>query len=300
LIAITDTPYKGVDMSRIKKTLLVLFIVVIVVFIGAFVIGISSRGLGDKVGVIEIEGIITQSGDAMEDIVRFKEDDSIRGVILRISSPGGSVGPTQEIFSEVRKLREKKKVFVSMGSVCASGGYYIASAADRIYANPSTITGSIGVIMEQTVVEDLLKKIGVQTNTLKAGEFKDVGSPFRKMKPEEREYLDRILKSIHEQFISDVAVGRGMPLETVRKLSDGRIYTGTAAKEAKLVDTIGTFYDCQDDLKKILNIKGKPVLVRGKKPFSLLRWLISSMAYELMSQSATSPFSFLLKGTPGL
>src|ERR1035437_1822119 len=166
-------------MSKIKKTLLVLLVIIVLVFAGAFFIGIMSTGLGSKIGVIEIDGVISQSMDTMEDIVRFKEDDAIKGVIVRINSPGGSVGPTQEVYREVRLLREKKKVFVSMGSVCASGGYYIASAGDRIYANPSTITGSIGVIMEQAVIEDLLKKIGIQTNTLKAGEFKDIGSPLR-------------------------------------------------------------------------------------------------------------------------
>ncbi|HEY3276505.1 MAG TPA: signal peptide peptidase SppA [Syntrophorhabdaceae bacterium] len=282
-------------MSRTKKTLLILLVIIVVVFAGAFTIGLVSGGLGDKIGVVEIEGVITRSGETMDEIVRFREDDSIKGVILRISSPGGSVGPTQEIFREVRKLREKKKVFVSMGSVCASGGYYIASAGDRIYANPSTITGSIGVIMEQTVVEDLLKKIGIQTNTLKAGEFKDVGSPFRKMRPEEKAYLEQILKDIHEQFISDMAAGRGLTLEKARALSDGKIFTGTRAMELKLVDRIGTFYDCRDDLKKTLNIKGKPVLIRAKKPFSLLRLLVSSTADELMSRSNAAPFSFLLK-----
>jgi protease IV len=283
-------------MSRIKKMFLILFVGIAVIFVGALVIGVAAKkGLGDKIGVVEIEGVITQSGDTMEDIVRFKEDDSIKGVIIRINSPGGSVGPTQEMYREVRKLREKKKVFVSMGGVCASGGYYIASAGDKIYANPSTITGSIGVIMEQTVIEDLLKKIGVQANTLKAGEYKDVGSPFRKMKPEEREYLTNILSSIHEQFISDVAAGRGMTLQTAKKVSDGRIYTGIQGKQLKLVDSIGTFYDCRDDLKNTLGIKGKPVMVYGKKPFSFIKWLISSMAHELISQSAGSPFKFLFK-----
>lgn len=287
-------------MSRIKKTILILVIIVLLVFIGAFSIGVVGRGFGDRIGVVEIEGVITQSGDTMADIVRFREDDSIRGVIIRINSPGGSVGPTQEIYREVRKLRDKKKVFVSMGGICASGGYYIASAGEKIYASPSTITGSIGVIMEQTVVEDLLKKIGIQPNVLKAGEYKDVGSPFRKMTDEERAYLNRILTGIHDQFIADVAAGRGMAIESAKKLSDGRIYTGTQAKEVKLVDTIGTFYDCRDDLKKTLNIKGKPVLVYGKKPFSFVKWLFSSLANEIISQTASSPFKFLFTGGAGL
>ena len=284
-------------MSRVKKTIVVLVIIIAFVFVTAFVMGIAGKGLGERIGVVEIEGVIAQSGDTMEDIVKFREDDSIKGVIIRINSPGGSVGPTQEIYREARKLREKKKVFISMGSVCASGGYYIASAGDKIFANPSTITGSIGVIMEQTVVEDLLKKIGVQANTLKAGEYKDVGSPFRKMKPAEREYLSRILEGIHTQFITDVAAGRGMTFAQAKKLSDGRIYTGTQAKEVKLVDAIGTLYDCRDDLKKALNLKGKPVLVYGKRPFSLLKWLVSSMAHELLSQGMPSPpFKFLFRG----
>ena len=222
-------------MSKVKKTLLVLIIIVVVVFLGSLLIGKAGKGLGDKVGVVEIDGVITQANDTMEDIVKFREDDTIRGVILRINSPGGSVGPTQEVYREVRKLREKKKVYVSMCGICASGGYYIAAAGDRIYASPSTITGSIGVIMEQTVVEDLMKKIGVQPNTLKAGEYKDVGSPFRKMTEGEREYLTGIITGIHQQFISDVAAGRGMSVEAARKFSDGRIFTGLQAKEMKLV-----------------------------------------------------------------
>ncbi len=287
-------------MSRTRKALLIILVIVIVVFVGSFTIGIMGRSFGDRIGVVEIEGAITQSGDVMEDIVKFKEDATIRGVIIRINSPGGAVGPTQEIYTEVRKLRDKKQVYVSMGSVCASGGYYIASAGHKIYANPSTITGSIGVIMEQTVIEDLMKKIGVQSNTLKAGDYKDVGSPFRKMKPEEREYLNQIITGIHQQFISDVAAGRGITIENTRKYSDGKIFTGLQAKQLGLVDGIGNFYDSLDDLKKTLNIKGKPVLVYGKKPFSFLKWLVSTMANELISQSADSPFKFLFKGGPGL
>ncbi|MDR2017870.1 MAG: signal peptide peptidase SppA [Syntrophobacterales bacterium] len=286
-------------MSRGKKTIFFLVIIVTLVFVGAFAIGVVGKGSGEKFGVVEIEGVITQSGDTMADMVRFSEDASIKGVIVRINSPGGSVGPTQEIYREMIKLREKKKVFVSMGGICASGGYYIASAGEKIYASPSTITGSIGVIMEQMVIEDLLKKIGVQPNTLKAGEYKNVGSPFKKMTSKEREYLDRIMTSIHEQFISDVAVGRKMDVESVRKLSDGRIYTGTQAKEAKLVDNIGTLYDCRDDLKTTLNIKRKPVLIYGKRPFSFAKWFFSSFAREMISQSTASPFKFLFKGNAG-
>jgi protease-4 len=276
-------------MTRIKKAFLIIFILVFIIFVASFMIGIVGQGFGDKIGIVEIEGVIADGKDAMEDIVRFKEDDGIRGVIVRINSPGGSVGPSQEIYQELKKLVAKKKVYISASSVCASGGYYIASAGEKIYANPSTITGSIGVIMEQVVAEELLKKIGIQPNTLKAGKFKDVGSPFRKMQDDERAYFQQILDSIHEQFIKDVAEGRKMPFEQVKKLSDGRIYTGTQAKELGLVDNIGTFYDTVDDMKKDLGIKGKPILVYGKRPFSLLKWLISSATETIIKHYNAAP-----------
>ncbi|OPY67126.1 MAG: putative signal peptide peptidase SppA [Syntrophorhabdus sp. PtaU1.Bin050] len=271
-------------MTRTKKAFLVIVILIMLTFGVSMLTGIFGKGMGGRIGIVEIEGVITDGRDAMEDIVRFKEDDSIRGVIVRINSPGGSVGPSQEIFQELKKLSAKKKVYVSASAVCASGGYYIASAGEKIYVNPSTITGSIGVIMEQMVVEDLLKKVGLQPNTMKAGKFKDVGSPFRKMQEEERVYFQQILDGIHDQFIQDVALGRKMPVDKVRQLSDGRIYTGTQAKELGLVDGIGTFYDAVDDMKKALNIKGKPVLVHGKRPFSFLKWLISSLADTIISR----------------
>ncbi|MCX5810041.1 MAG: signal peptide peptidase SppA [Proteobacteria bacterium] len=280
--------------SKIKTAFLVIFIIIIVSFFISLAIGVSGRAFGEKIGVVEIEGVIADSKDIMEDIVRFKEDETIKGVILRINSPGGSVPPSQEIFEEVKKLREKKKVYVSMGTVCASGGYYIATAGEKIYAMPSTITGSIGVIMEQVVIEDLMKKVGLQPNTMKAGDFKDVGSPFRKMKVEEKKYFQEILDTIHTQFINTVAVQRKIPMDTAKRLSDGRIYLGQQAMDLKLIDQIGTFYDTLDDMKNTLNIKGKPVLVYGKRPFSLLKWLISSISQELISQQFSSPFKYIM------
>jgi protease-4 len=234
----------------------------------------------------------------MEQIVEFKDDPSIKGVILRINSPGGGVGPTQEIYREVVKLKGKKKVYVSMGTTCASGGYYIASAGQKLYANPSTITGSIGVIMELMNVEEVLKKIGLKANTIKAGEFKDTGSPFRPMTPEERVYLDGIVMDIYDQFTEDVANGRNMNVEAVRKLAEGRIYTGSMAKDMGLVDAIGDFYDTVDAMKADLRIVGKPVLVYPEKPFSLARWIFGTtgqdLTRELANQLGSSPFKFLM------
>jgi len=279
-------------MTRIKKAFLVILLLVVIIFVASFLTGIVGKGFGDKIGVVEIEGVIADGKDAMEDIVKFKEDDSIRGVIVRINSPGGSVGPSQEIYQELKKLGGKKKVYISASSVCASGGYYIASAGEKIFANPSTITGSIGVIMEQVVAEDLMKKIGIQPNTIKSGKFKDVGSPFRRMQDDERAYFQQILDSIHQQFIEDVAEGRKMSVEQAKKLSDGQVYTGSRAKELGLVDSIGTFYDTVDDMKKVLGIKGKPVLVYGKRPFSLLKWLISSVTETIIRQYNSAPINY--------
>ncbi|MEN6615951.1 MAG: signal peptide peptidase SppA [Syntrophorhabdus sp.] len=275
-----------------KRALLI--IVIIVAFLGLVVLLSAIFGSmgGGKIGVVEIEGTITDMKDVMADIVRFKEDDSIKGVIVRINSPGGAVGPTQEASEELKKLKAVKKVYVSMGSVCASGGYYIAAVGEKIWANPSTITGSIGVIMQQTVVEDLMKKIGVQANTLKAGAMKDVGSPFRKMTDEERKYLQNIIDSIHEQFIKDVAAGRKMNMEKTRELADGRIFTGLQAKEAGLIDFIGTFYDTVDAMKKTVGIKGKPDLVYGKRPFSPLKWIFSSALQDMLTRERTAPFQY--------
>ncbi|HOJ44137.1 MAG TPA: signal peptide peptidase SppA, partial [Syntrophorhabdaceae bacterium] len=255
----------------IKITLIIFLVLVIVFFVSILVLAITGLSFGEKIAVVEIEGIIMDTKDVLEDIVRFREDIDIKGVIVRINSPGGSTGPTQEIFREIKKLREKKPVYISMGAVCASGGYYIASGGNKIYALPSTITGSIGVIMENVVVEDLLKKIGIQAEPIKAGAYKDMGSPFRKLKQEEKDYIQEILNDIHSQFIKDIAESRKMNVDTVKQYADGRVFTGIKAKAYGLVDVIGTYYDAIEDMKKVLNIKGKPVIVKGKRPFSILK-----------------------------
>ncbi len=277
-----------------KRIFLGITIAVLLFVIISVAVGLSGGGTGGRIGVVEIEGTISDLKDVMDSIVQFKEDRSIRGVIVRINSPGGAVGPTQEVYSELKKLRSAKKVYISMGSVCASGGYYIATAGDRIYASPSTITGSIGVIMQQAVVEDLMKKLGIQANTLKAGALKDTGSPFRKMTDDEKAYLQGILNSIHDQFIKDVAQGRKLSIEKTRELADGRIYTGLQAKEKGLVDGIGTFYDTLDDMKRVLGVSGKPSLVYAKKHLPFLKWLISSVVEELFFlRDPVEPIKFL-------
>lgn len=280
------------SIRKVRITLLIILGIIVVGLGVSLLVGFCGHSFGEKIGVVEIEGLIADSKDATEDIIRFKADPAIRAVVIRINSPGGSVAPTQEIFREVQKLREKKKVYVSMATVCASGGYYIATAGEKLFANPSTITGSIGVIMEHPVVEDLLRKIGVQTNTLKAGDLKDAGTPFRKMTDSERLYFNTVLQEIHLQFIKDVASARKMSVDVASKLADGRIYTGNQAKNLGLVDAIGSFYDTVDHLKQAVGIKGDPVLVYGKRPFSFLKMLVGSLSRELASRLLSEPFQY--------
>jgi len=236
-------------------------------------------GLGEKVGVVEVTGLISKSTPTLEELKRFREDNSIRAVVLRVSSPGGAVGPSQEIMEEVKKTREAKKVVASLGSVAASGGYYVASACDLIMASPGTATGSIGVIMQLTNLEQLTKKIGVDVFSLKAGALKDMGSPFKPLTPEEKAVFQGLLNNIHEQFIADVAQNRNLPLDKVRTLADGRIFTGKEAKELGLVDALGNYNDAVEKAGRLGGITGKiETVLPEKKGFSLLKLFLGQDA----------------------
>ena len=229
---------------------------------------------GDKIAVVEISGVITQSSGIIEEIHQYLEDEGVKAIILRIDSPGGGVGPSQEIHREVLKVKTRKKVVTSMGSVAASGGYYIACASDLIVANPGTITGSIGVLMEFTNIEELFKKIGIKGVVLKSGEHKDIGSPFREMTPEEKKIIQAVIDNVHQQFIQAVAEGRKMDHSKVAQIADGRILTGEQAKQAGLVDQIGNLQDAIDTTAKLVGIEGKPNILYPKKRFSLWELLI--------------------------
>jgi protease-4 len=229
---------------------------------------------GDKVGVVEITGTIMDSKRTLKELNHFADADHIKAIVLRIDSPGGSVGPSQEIYDAVKRIRAKKKVVASMGSLAASGGFYVACAADKIYANPGTLTGSIGVIMEMPNVQGLLKWAGVEMNTLKAGKMKDSGSPFRDMTPEERAYFEGMLADVHEQFIEAVAAGRKLTVEEVKPLADGRVFSGRQAKEAKLVDELGGIEAAVAEAGKLGGISGEPKTEYPHKEKKLLRELM--------------------------
>jgi protease-4 len=260
---------------------------VLVVFVVTIwlLIAVTDDGLpgGAKVAVVEVEGIIgteVQRGQDAESLVRtlgeYRDDPAVRAVVLRINSPGGVVAPTQEIFTAVRRLREAKKpVVASLGSVAASGGYYVAVAADRIYASPGTLTGSIGVVMQMANLEGLLKKVGVEYVVVKAGAYKDVGNMARAMTPEERRILQALLDDVYDQFIGAVAEGRGLDPQAVRAFAEGRIYSGRQAQALKMVDDLGGLEDAIEAAAKMAGLPAKPRVIDPRRRFSL-RGLLSN------------------------
>ncbi len=251
----------------------------------------SSFPIGEKVGIIEVTGVIASSKLINERIIRFKEDSSIKAVVLRVDSPGGGVGPSQEIYTEIKKLAAEKPVVVSMGSVAASGGYYIAAPAARILANPGTITGSIGVIMEFTNVKELLDKIGLSNQVVKSGQHKDIGSPIRPMTDADRKILQSMIDDVHLQFITAIAEGRSLDMDKVRQLADGRIYSGRQALEVGLVDQLGNLQDAIAVAGKLAGITENPKVVyppKEKTPFLeyFVEETISQVRHEIHEQSA--------------
>jgi protease-4 len=252
---------------------------------------------GEKVAVVEIRGVIIDPQPIVEKLIKFRKNDQVKAIVLRIDSPGGGVGPAQEIYAEVKKVQRDKKVLVSMGSVAASGGYYIACAADKILANPGSITGSIGVIVESLNVEELFQKLGLRSTVVKSGKHKDIGSPLRKMTREEQRLLQEVLDSVHEQFIRAVAEGRKLPLEKVRSLADGRIFSGDQAKALGLVDGLGNLQDTIAMAAQMGGIKGEPgVIYPEKKRFSILDLLLQETITKILqSLRENSPsLNFLL------
>ncbi|HWC01551.1 MAG TPA: signal peptide peptidase SppA [Methylomirabilota bacterium] len=226
---------------------------------------------GSRVALVEVEGLIVDADRLVRELGDHGEDPSIRAVIVRIQSPGGVVGPTQEIYDAILRIRTQgKPVVASMGSVAASGGYYLAAAATRIVANPGTLTGSIGVIMQLAEIEGLLRKVGVRYEVIKAGRFKDSASFARPMTPEERAILQAVLDDMHDQFVMAIADGRRLGKEQVRALADGRVYSGRMAKDLGLVDDLGGLDEAIRIAGELAGISGKPRIVRPRRPWRLL------------------------------
>jgi protease-4 len=248
------------------------------VFLACFVtlLGVMLLGGGDLlagrnlVGLVEVEGLIVDAGPIVQEIDDHTESSSIRAIVVRVQSPGGVVAPTQEIFGAIRRARDKgKPVVASLGAVAASGGYYLAAAANHVVASPGSLTGSIGVIIQLAEIEGLLRKVGVRYEIVKAGRFKDAGNISRPMSDEERQVLQALVDDMYDQFVTAVAVSRGLDRQRVLALADGRVYSGRRAKELGLVDTLGGLDEAIQRAAELAGIPGKPKLVRPRRPFRL-------------------------------
>jgi protease-4 len=244
----------------------------------------------NKVAVVELAGVMTSSHDVgsravsarkiIGQLEKYREDDSVKAIVLRVDSPGGTVVAAQEIHGELSRLRAAagKKIVVSMGDLAASGGYYVACAADRVFASPGTLTGSIGVIMQFPNYQGLFGKIGLGTNTIKSGEFKDVGNGARDMTERDRKLLQGLVDDVYSQFVEAVAAGRRLTTEQVRPLADGRVYSGRQAKELGLVDELGDLDAAIAAAGKLAGIEGKPEVVRESPRRGIWELLDARMA----------------------
>ena len=249
--------------------------------------GFESKGISlssKKIAVISIEGVLVRSGDTIRQFKQYEDKQDVKALVLRIDSPGGTVVAAQEIYAEIRKMRENKVVLASMGNVAASGGYYVACAASEVFANPGTLTGSIGVVSEYPNIEELMKKVGLKSEVFKSGRFKDLGNPTREMTDEEKGFLQNLLDDIHRQFIRDVATGRGKTFEEIESWADGRIFTGEQAKEIGLVDRLGNLQDALDRAAELAGIEGKPVILYPReKHKKIWEYLVQGVAEALGS-----------------
>lgn len=265
-------------MSKSTKWFLVIF-AVLLCFGAGFVLlfyavirsaGESTRevitvGRGDKIALVELIGEIYSSEDVVRQLKKYRDDSSVKGILLRIDSPGGAVVPSQEMYEEVRLTREEKPVVVSMGSLAASGGYYVACGASMLVANRGTLTGSIGVIGEFLQLREAMNKLGVDVKTIKTGKLKDAGSYSRRMNDEDVRYLQSLMDDVHRQFVRVVEEEREMSHEDALALSDGRVFTGEQAVELNLVDTLGTFEEALQIAAELAGIEGDPAIVKERE-----------------------------------
>lgn len=268
-----------VDDNKPSRTLLwivigsgIFFLFVLAVFALVYVTlhaghRTSLGGFGDKIAVVDLEGVILSPETMVRELKQFADDDSVKAIIIHVNSPGGGVAASEEIYREVKRIRDekKKRIVASVETVGASGAYYIASATSKIYADEGSIVGSIGVISEWVNYEDLLKWAKLRQVTMKAGEFKDTGNPARPMTPAEQAYLQSLIDNMHTQFISAVADGRHMKADDVRTIANGKVWTGQQALTMKMIDQVSDFEGAVKDTAKLVGIRGEPTLVRPER-----------------------------------
>jgi protease-4 len=249
----------------------------------------KAPSIGPGIGLVTVGGTISESETAVRHLRSLSDNKMVKGILVRVNSPGGGVAASHEIYSEIVRIRDKGlPVVVSMGAVAASGGYYISCPADVIVANPGTMTGSIGVIMQLPIVEELMDKVGVEVETIKSEEHKDIGSPFRKMTPGDRELLQKVILDVYDQFTAVVLKERDIEKDRLMALADGRIMTGRQAYEEGLVDTLGTFEDAKRICGERAGIKGYPKIITPPK--RLKSWITDLM--EGAAQKALGISSF--------
>lgn len=270
--------------------LVVAFLVVVALVAGGVAGG--PRWSAGKVAVVDVDGVILDSSRTIEALRRHGANPAVRAIVLRINSPGGGVGPSQEIYEEVRRVRVKdgKKVVASMGAVAASGGLYIACAADRVVANPGTITGSIGVIFQFLNLEGLGEKVGVKATVVKSGPFKDIGSPARSLTEDDRRIVQGVIDDVYEQFVAAIVEGRGLSEAEVRKVADGRILSGQQAKAAGLVDSLGNLWTAIHEAAVLAGIPGEPSVIFPEKPGLSLLDLLRGRAVAQIEEGLAGSF----------
>jgi protease-4 len=269
-----------------KKVFIFLTIIFLISVVLSLLLTFSQKNpLGEKVALVHVTGVIIDSSNVIKELKDHAKDSSVKAIIIRVNSPGGAVAPSQEIYNEIIKIKEKKKVIISMGAIAASGGYYIAAPADKIVANEGTLTGTIGVIMELPNVSGLMDKIGIETQVIKSGKHKDIASVFKTLSPEEKKILQAVLDDVHDQFIKAVSDSRGMKFEEIKKLSDGRIFTGRMAKKIGLIDELGGLEDAIMLAGELAGIEGEPEVVTKKEKFSFLDMIRGQFPQRLIGDA---------------
>lgn len=288
-------------MKKYKKIILIILASIgAITLIGMLISLISPEGgFGEKIAIIDIRGPIIGSESIIKQVHKYRDNGSIKAILLRIDSPGGAVGPVQEIHTEISKLQ--KPVFTSMGSVSASGGYYIASASDWIFANPGTITGSIGVIMQFVNAKGLSEKIGVDMEIVKSGRYKATGAPTKEFTQDERRVLQNAVDDVHSQFVDAVLKGRehvGLTKGEVWEIADGRIFSGQQALEIKLIDQVGNLHDAVEYTAQKVGIDGKPKIIRERPRRGLFERLLGISIADKIKQTFPSRFSIKYELSP--
>ena len=260
-----------------KKKIIMVVVALGVVF---YIFSVVSYSKKPKIALIKIEGVISDYYETVKTLNTVRKDKSVKAVVLKVDSPGGAVGASQEIYRAVEKLRKEKPVIVSMGNVAASGGYYISAAATEIFANPGTITGSIGVIIQHVDFSKVFDKLGIKVNNIKSGKNKDILYPNKPLTPEQKKLLEKTVLDVYNQFLDAIIKYRPIVKEVLKKYADGRVFSGRQAKMLNLVDKIGNIEDAIEEARKKSEFKDAIVVEFKKKPKLLEELLGSEISFK--------------------